>query len=277
MKVWYSLIPDARLQSCEPSDRWLFVAAIATAAQGRKPDTSPITARGISNYAGIGHGSAAKGFARLRTVGVLSYSDFDGPIAIDADIFKDATEIHGPYEAIKEEGRRKKEEGKDQRQEQGLPAAPAPELISSSEGAGTPATIPKPTSLAKRNGKADTAGANALIAKFRDWYERQYRRTHAQAAAKEVFQVAALLRRVQRDVEATPSLQGKTAEAVVRAAVNCAVENRWDVFPLNRGEPLTLGVLIGNWPKLFDRLLRAGQEQGAIPPERDPDLDREQA
>ena len=83
-----------------------------------------------------------------------------------------------------------------------------------------------------------------------------------------------MLRGIRESLVGTPFAGTDPAEVIAKS-IREALSNRAAVFPLNKGEDLTLRVLTQHWHRFFENVMKAAQEAGDLPAAHDTDLHQE--
>lgn len=134
------------------------------------------------------------------------------------------------------------------------------------------------TAIVKANGRIplDPGEANRFIVRFLGWFGRQYRRPHVHPMKADTMAVAEMLRGIRKSLAGHGELGTTDPIAVMAKAIDGAITDRHNVFPLNKGQDLTLKVLTGHWRTFFENVMKQAQDAGQFPPAHDVDLHQEQ-
>jgi hypothetical protein len=172
------------------------------------------------------------------------------------------------------------EAGKEQRQPVGAGSASGVADAHIADNYQTKDKEPAPTGAdlvpSKPKGKANGAPteAQAFVERFLAWFGRQYQRPHTRPEVRDFVQVTKMLRGIRESLVGTPFAGTDPAEVIAKS-IREALSNRAAVFPLNKGEDLTLRVLTQHWHRFFENVMKAAQEAGDLPAAHDTDLHQE--
>lgn len=166
------------------------------------------------------------------------------------------TLLGGPEENFRSE--RKSSDQPDRKSGAGADLDLGPDLkpLPDKDYAPTPARAPKE--------KLDTKRGQAFIARFEAWYLKVYGRHLSPAKFHHVKRTVTLLEDLDRTKGKTGLFETNTSEEVVASALTIAVRNKYEVWPLSKGDPLTLDAFLGHWPRIWDRMQTEAQRNGMM-------------